>query len=50
VTLVMKILPLSCSLLFLFLALGIFDLVLSFFSLALFGCTSLQHRRMHSNR
>lgn len=50
VTFVMKILPFSCSLAFLFLILGPVDRVLSFLSLVLLGVISLQHSNMHSNR
>lgn len=51
VTLVMKIRPLSWSLLFLFRGFGVLDLVLSFLLLfSLFGFISLQHSRMNSKR
>lgn len=49
-TLVMKILPLSCSLAFLFFCFGIdCSRALSFLSLV-FGEISLQHSKMHSKR
>jgi hypothetical protein len=50
VTFVMKILPLSWSLLFLLRGLGFADFVLSFLSLLLFGKISLQQSRIASKR
>lgn len=50
VTLVMNILPLSCSLAFLFRTLGPEDRLLSFLSLPLVAEASLQHNKMHSKR
>lgn len=51
VTFVIKIRPLSWSLLFLFRGFGALDLFLSFLLLfSLFGFISLQHSRMYSKR